>query len=116
MFIDSGGRIGAAGGGAEPRYECDEPEPNSLDMYQDFGHSHWHNALLWGENIENVSIGGPGLIHGKGLVRNHNNQTPLTIDKIKIDTNPAATAADSCQNVRIPNPPSTAPIDTATCL
>ena len=35
--------------------------------YQDFGHSHWHNSLIWGENIENVSIIGPGLINGKGL-------------------------------------------------
>ena len=32
--------------------------------------------LIWGEGVENVSIGGPGLIHGKGLVRNHNDQTP----------------------------------------
>jgi polygalacturonase len=28
-----------------------------------------HNSLIWGENIENVSILGPGLIWGKGLVR-----------------------------------------------
>jgi len=29
-------------------------------MYQDFGHSHWHNSLIWGEGLENVSIYGPG--------------------------------------------------------
>ena len=51
----------------------DDPEPNEwgdLHQYQDFGHSHWHNSLLWGEGLENVSIVGPGLIDGThGLVR-----------------------------------------------
>lgn len=47
----------------------DPPEPNEWDKYQDFGHSHWHNSLIWGENLENVSITGSGLIWGKGLVR-----------------------------------------------
>ncbi|MEJ0042317.1 MAG: glycosyl hydrolase family 28-related protein [Rhizomicrobium sp.] len=23
------------------------PEPNGPDIYQDFGHNHWHNSLLW---------------------------------------------------------------------
>jgi len=47
----------------------DNPEPNVWDMYQDFGHSHWHNSLLWGENLENISITGPGRIDGAGLTR-----------------------------------------------
>ena len=47
----------------------DPPEPNQWDKFQDFRHSHWHNSLLWGEQIENVSIVGPGLIWGKGLSR-----------------------------------------------
>jgi polygalacturonase len=37
--------------------------------YQDYGHNHWHNSLLWGEGLENVSIIGPGLIWGRGLSR-----------------------------------------------
>jgi polygalacturonase len=37
--------------------------------YQDFGHSHWHNSLIWGEDLEDLSICGPGLIWGKGLSR-----------------------------------------------
>ncbi len=46
----------------------DPPEPNEpADLYEDFGHSHWRNSLLWGENLENVAIVGPGLIHGRGL-------------------------------------------------
>src|SRR2546430_392821 len=31
----------------------DPPEPNQWDKYQDFGHSHWHNSLMWGEGIAN---------------------------------------------------------------
>src|SRR5450432_1298562 len=47
----------------------DPPEPNQWDKFQDFGHSHWHNSLLWGEGLSNVAITGPGLISGKALVR-----------------------------------------------
>src|SRR5476651_1272153 len=49
----------------------DPPEPNEWGdkQYQDFGHSHWHDALIWGENLEDVSITGTGRIFGKGLVR-----------------------------------------------
>ena len=39
------------------------------ENFQDFGHNHWHNSLIWGEGLENVSICGPGLIWGKGLSR-----------------------------------------------
>lgn len=47
----------------------DEAEPNPWDLYQDFGHSHWQNSLLWGIDVEGVRIDGPGLIHGRGLTR-----------------------------------------------
>ena len=46
----------------------DPAEPNApWEAFQDYGHNHWHNSLLWGENIEDFSITGPGLIWGKGL-------------------------------------------------
>ena len=46
----------------------DAAEPNTAwDAYQDYGHNHWHNSLLWGEDIHDLSITGPGLIWGKGL-------------------------------------------------
>ena len=43
----------------------DAPEPNAFDQYRDFGHSHWQNSFIWGENLENISIIGPGIINGK---------------------------------------------------
>ena len=46
----------------------DPAEPNTeWDAFQDYGHNHWHNSLLWGEGIHDISITGPGLIYGKGL-------------------------------------------------
>jgi hypothetical protein len=45
----------------------DEPEDNPWDAYQDFGHSHWHNSLIWGENLKNISIIGKGTINGGGI-------------------------------------------------
>ena len=45
--------------------ESNQPWEN----YQDFGHNHWHNSLIWGEGLDNISITGPGLIWGKGLSR-----------------------------------------------
>src|ERR1017187_3739498 len=47
----------------------DEAEPNPWTQYQDFGHSHWHNSLIWGEELENIAIVGGGLISGKALAR-----------------------------------------------
>jgi len=39
----------------------------AYDAYQDYGHNHWRNSLIWGEDLRNVGISGPGLIYGKGL-------------------------------------------------
>ena len=74
LYLDHGATILAA----DPRdgpvgaAKYDPPEPNQWEQYQDFGHSHWHNSLIWGENLENISILGPGKIWGKGLVRSGN--------------------------------------------
>ncbi len=46
----------------------DAAESNTpWEDYQDFGHNHWHNSLIWGEGIHDFSITGSGLIFGKGL-------------------------------------------------
>src|SRR4051812_23112256 len=67
LYLDHGATIVAAETSNNAKY--DPPEPNEWDKYQDFGHSHWHNSLIWGENLTNISILGPGMIWGKGLVR-----------------------------------------------
>jgi polygalacturonase len=67
LYLDQGATIIAANTSNDAKY--DPPEPNQWEAYQDFGHTHWHNSLIWGENLTNVSILGPGRIWGKGLVR-----------------------------------------------
>jgi polygalacturonase len=37
--------------------------------YQDGGHTYFHNSLIWGEGLTNLSITGPGMINGGGLTR-----------------------------------------------
>ena len=69
LYIGPGATIVAAETAADGASGYDAPEPNQWDRFQDFGHSHWRNSLMWGEDISNISILGPGLIWGKGLSR-----------------------------------------------
>ena len=47
----------------------DAPEDAPPNLHQDFGHSRFRNSLIWGENLEGVTICGPGRIYGRGLSR-----------------------------------------------
>jgi hypothetical protein len=67
LHLDQGAVLLAADTGGGRGYDPAEAGPGNA--FQDFGHSHWHNSLIWGENIEDVSITGPGRIDGKGLSR-----------------------------------------------
>ena len=49
-------------------YDAAEPQGRG-STYQDYGHNHWHNSLIWGEDLDDIAIIGPGLIWGKGLSR-----------------------------------------------
>ena len=64
------GAILEAADPAKHRGRYDSPEANGDDLFQDFGHSHWHNSLIYGDGVQNVAILGPGLIDGAGLTRN----------------------------------------------
>lgn len=68
LYLDNGATILAADP-KEHKGAYDLPEPNAFDMYQDFGHSHWKNSLIWGIEVNNVAILGQGKIDGKGLTR-----------------------------------------------
>ncbi len=77
IYLQQGATILAAptpyDGLASGGYDAAEPQ-GDWEPYQDFGHNHWHNSLIWGENIHDFAIFGPGLIWGKGLSRGHNEQ------------------------------------------
>jgi polygalacturonase len=67
IFIEQGATIIAAPVSAENGY--DEREESISTTYQDLGHSHWKNSLIWGYDIQNVSIIGTGWINGKNLYK-----------------------------------------------
>ena len=69
LYLGPGATIIAADSPQSGSGGYDPAEPNPWDMYQDFGHSHWHNSLIWGEDLTNISILGPGRIWGRGLSR-----------------------------------------------
>lgn len=68
IYLDNGATILAADP-EKHKGKYDSFEPNQWDMYQDFGHSHWQNSLMWGIGIENFAIVGQGKIDGEGLSR-----------------------------------------------
>ena len=65
LYLDAGATIIAAPG--ENADEYDAPENKIDNKYEDFGHRHWHNSLVWGENLHDVSIIGSGMIWGKRI-------------------------------------------------
>jgi polygalacturonase len=77
LYLDAGATIIAAdppaqgaGGGFDPA------EPNEWDKYQDFGHSHFHNSLIWGEGLGNIAILGYGRIWGRSLSKGMGAEIP----------------------------------------
>lgn len=81
-------------GAGVPGYDLAEPNAQ-WEKYQDYGHSHWHNSLIWGENLKDISIYGPGLIWGKGLSRG---EGPGPVAEIPGVANKAL-ALKNCHNV-----------------
>jgi Glycosyl hydrolases family 28 len=44
----------------------DPPEPNPYARYEDTGHSHFHDAVIWGEDVHDIGFVGAGTIDGAG--------------------------------------------------
>jgi polygalacturonase len=76
LYLDAGATIIAADPPAQGGGGFDLAEPNEWDRYQDFGHSHFHNSLIWGEGLGNIAILGYGRIWGRALSRGEGAQTP----------------------------------------
>jgi polygalacturonase len=73
LLLDAGAELIAAFPSATEGY--DAAEPNEHNRYQDFGHSHWKNSLLWAIGEEDITICGQGLINGRGLSREESRLT-----------------------------------------
>jgi polygalacturonase len=62
LYLEKGAILS---GTKEPQF--DHPEYNPWDKYQDFGHSHYQSALIYGLGLKNIGIEGPGKIDGRGF-------------------------------------------------
>lgn len=89
LHFDQGATLLAAAPSQGIAYDAAEPNPSK---FQDQGHSHWHNSLIWGENLHDITIDGPGLIWGKGMTRS---------DKFKDGDGDKAIALKLCRNIII---------------
>jgi polygalacturonase len=106
LYLDQGATILAASvpleGTTSGGYDAAEPQGSEFESYQDYGHNHWHNSLIWGEGLHDIAILGTGLIYGKGLSRGHGNDKDLPDSK-----NPGvgnkAIALKNCRNVVLQN-------------
>ena len=54
LYLEQGARIIAAFPTEEQGF--DNAENNEHNKFQDFGHSHWKNSLIWGINLEDITI------------------------------------------------------------
>lgn len=101
LQLDAGATLLAAStaleGTTSGGYDWAEPQ-GPWEPYQDYGHNHWHNSLLWGENLHDVAIVGPGLIWGRGLSNGDSFYKNLP-DATKPGVGNKAIALKNCHNV-----------------
>lgn len=73
LYLDNGAILKAA----QPTQNdgFDAAEASDFTKFQDFGHSHWENSLIWGIGLKNIRITGFGTIHGYGLTREESRLT-----------------------------------------
>jgi polygalacturonase len=103
LFLDQGAVIlgestphdGMESGG----YDLAEPQ-GAWAPYQDYGHNHWHNSLIWGEGLHDLAILGQGLIWGKGLSRGWDGEMERP-DSKKPGVANKAIALKNCYNVTL---------------
>ena len=105
LFLDQGAVIIAADPPAEGEPGgYDDPEPTQpWEEYQDFGHNHWHNSLIWGEGLSDVSIFGPGRIWGRGLVRSNGPKSHNPKGRRIKGVGNKAISLKNCRNVQLRN-------------
>lgn len=92
LYLDKGASLLGAAPANGVGY--DDPGEGAGNPYQDFGHSHWRASLIWGEELENIGIRGPGVIDGQSLVRSMSPRSPK-------GTGDKAIALKLCRNVVI---------------
>jgi polygalacturonase len=75
LYLEQGAIIIATADELNNEYDPEEATVNII--YQDSGHSHFHNSLIWGDGVVDISITGPGTIWGKGLLKDYKKGSKL---------------------------------------
>jgi polygalacturonase len=89
LALDKGAVLKAMPGVMDPW----EPNPNDKGL-MDSAYYHWEASLIWGKNLDNVKIYGPGILDGSALTRS---------SKVKKGTGDKGIALKLCKNVEIRN-------------
>lgn len=89
LALDAGAVLKAMPGIMDPW----EPNPHDRGL-MDSAYYHWEASLIWGKNLENVKIYGPGTLDGSALTRN---------SKVPRGTGDKGIALKLCKNVEIRN-------------
>lgn len=99
LHLDIGATILAAPAPTSgPGYDLAEDQDPAIAPFQDYGHNHWRNSLIWGEGLNDIAITGAGLIWGKGLGRGDGKDGYLQ-DPTGPGTANKAIALKNCHNV-----------------
>ncbi|HVZ30396.1 MAG TPA: glycoside hydrolase family 28 protein [Asticcacaulis sp.] len=104
LYLDRGAVLLAAAvpleGTTKGGYDMAEPQDPAINEFQDYGHNHWKNSLIYGEGLHDVAILGDGLIWGKGLTRDHREDKDLPRANLP-GVGCKAIALKNCRNVQL---------------
>ena len=75
LYLEQGAAIIATDQENNGEYDATETPANTT--YQDYGHIYFHNSFIWGENLHDISILGPGKLWGKGLLKDYKKDSKL---------------------------------------
>ena len=103
LYLDHGAVIIAADPlpeGQPGGYDSPGP-PQPWEAYQDFGHNHWRNSLIWGEDLHDISISGPGRIWGRGLVRSNDPRSRRPAEQRVEGVGNKSISLKNCRNVQL---------------
>lgn len=104
LYLEMGATLLAASvplqGVTSGGYDQAEPQDPGINSYQDYGHNHWRNSLIYGEGLHDIAILGEGLIWGRGLSRGHPEDVDLPRAELPGVGNKAI-ALKNCVNVQL---------------
>ena len=95
LYLEKGAVLLAAAPTATEGYDLAEDFEWGRE-YQDYGHSHWKNSLIWGIGLDDITLSGEGLIDGSGLIPDYGDLPGFRVGPLKGNK---AISLKNCTNV-----------------